>query len=173
MSDEPATDETHHDGLETRVETWLPVATPSCAVGRPRHAPSSRVATLRAAMCGIRAVAPAVAPLGSRVAWARGGLRGGLMHRARCNFQSARRGHRLFGAPLYDVSIIDSLVCTLFDFYANHEFTPRRNKNRCVMGIYESEIIASWNSASTSLGESKLSKFSRSRNSNGSKFNKL
>lgn len=104
------------------------VATPSCAVGRPRHAPTSRDAA-----SGLRAVAPVCGAIGvtcapahsgtARVQWQRGGEgewgRGMNASRARCNFQSTRRGHRLFGAPHRDVSIIDSrtLHYSIFRFH--------------------------------------------------------
>lgn len=104
------------------------VATPSCAVGRPRHAPTCRDAD---AASGLRAVALACGAIGVTCAPAQaarpwGAARGGggrrgrvVASRARCNFQSTRRGHRLFGAPHRDVSIIDSstLHYSIFRFY--------------------------------------------------------
>jgi len=118
-------------GWKTRVETWLPSLRPSCAVGRPRHAPTSRDAA-----SGLSAVAPVCGAIGVTCAPAQAGASHGTVteadHRGcgagrgsrRCNFQSTRRaaprGHRLFGtprraAPHRDVSIIDSTTLH-FDF---------------------------------------------------------
>jgi len=100
------------------------VATPSCTVGRLRHAPSSR----RAASGPSH---PLVAPLRSRAVRREGGAqRGGPCPSRAAILNPRARGHRLFGAPFRDVSIIPSDMRRSICKFLRENFRPASKQRR-------------------------------------------